>query len=58
MVWCVGIVRALFVAGVLAGVVGGLWSPWPWVGLFVLAAGLVWAAYDLVDVKDYPDGDS
>lgn len=58
MVWCVGVIRALFAAGVLLFAAGFVWSPWPWFALLVAGGGLVWAAYDLVDVKDDADGDT
>lgn len=58
MVRRVGIVRALFGAGVVLIVAGVLLSPWPWVAPIVGGVGCVWACYDLVEVKDGgADGD-
>lgn len=50
-------VQMLFGAGVAAGATAGFCSPWWWTGFVPIAAGCVWAAYDLVDVKD-ADGDT
>jgi len=37
----------------------GFLSPWPFIGWLPIGAGLCWAAYDLVDVKDTPtDGNT
>lgn len=47
-----GLVRVMFAAGVLCGALAGFLSPWHWFGFVPLAAGLIWAAYDLVEVSD------
>ena len=49
-------VYSLFAAGVAAGATAGFLSPYWWTGFVAIAAGCIWAAYDLVDVKD-ADGD-
>jgi len=49
-------VYSLFAVGVAAGATAGFLSPWRWMGFVAIAAGCIWAAYDLVDVKD-ADGD-
>lgn len=43
---------ALYALGVAAGACAGFFSPWPFLGFLPLCAGLVWAAYDLVEVTD------
>ena len=46
-----------FTAGVLAASAAGFFSPLWYLGFVPLAAGLIWAAYDLVDVpKEALDG--
>ena len=43
---------ALYALGVLAGSLAGFFSPWWFLGFLPLCAGLIWAAYDLVEVPD------
>lgn len=45
-----------YCVGIIAGATGGFVSPWPFTGFFVIAAGAIWAAYDLVEIKT--DGDT
>lgn len=45
-------VWATYAAGVMAGSAAGFFSPLWFLGFVPLAAGLVWAAYDLVEVPD------
>ena len=45
-------VLALYALGVLAASAAGFLSPFWFLGFLPLAAGLVWAAYDLVEVTD------
>lgn len=42
--------HVLYGLGVTAGGFAGWLSPWPYTGFVPVAAGLVWAAYDLVEV--------
>jgi hypothetical protein len=42
----------LYALGVLAGSCVGFFSPWWFLGFLPLSTGLVWAAYDLVEVPD------
>lgn len=44
--------RTLYALGVLAGSAAGFCSPFWFLGFLPLALGLVWAAYDLVEVSD------
>ena len=44
--------RTLYALGVLAGSCVGFFSPWWFLGFLPLCVGLVWAAYDLVEVPD------
>jgi hypothetical protein len=46
---------ALYALGVLSAAAVGFLSPFWYLGFAPLAIGLVWAAYDLVEV---PDGES
>jgi hypothetical protein len=46
-------VRLVYAAGVVAGSAAGFCSPFWFLGFVPLSAGLVWAAYDLVEA----DGD-
>lgn len=46
-------VRLAYAAGVIAGSAAGFFSPFWFLGFVPLSAGLVWAAYDLVEA----DGD-
>jgi hypothetical protein len=46
------LVRTLYALGVSAGSAAGFCSPLWYLGFAPLAAGLVWAAYDLVEVTD------
>lgn len=39
-----------FALGVIAASLAGFFSPWWFLGFIPLAAGLIWAAYDLVEV--------
>ncbi len=48
----VKLAHRLYAAGVASGSLAGFLSPWRWLGFVPLAAGLVWAAYDLVEVND------
>ena len=43
---------ALYTLGVLAGSAAGFCSPFWFFGFLPLCAGLVWAAYDLVEVTN------
>lgn len=43
--------RVLYAAGVLFAARAGAETAWPWLGWAFLAVGLIWAAYDLVDVE-------
>lgn len=45
-------VRVTYAAGVAAGSAAGFCSPLWFLGFIPLAAGLVWAAYDLVEADD------
>lgn len=45
-------VAAVYGAGVAAGSAAGFFSPLWFLGFIPLAAGLVWAAYDLVEADD------
>ena len=44
--------RALYALGILAGSSAGFFSPLWFLGFVPLSLGLVWAAYDLVEVTD------
>lgn len=44
--------QLLYAAGVAAGSAAGFCSPAWFLGFIPLSAGLVWAAYDLVEVTD------
>lgn len=46
------LVHVLYALGVLAGAAAGFCSPFWYLGFAPLAIGLVWAAYDLVEVPD------
>lgn len=46
------LVHTLYALGVLAGAAAGFFSPLWFLGFLPLAAGLVWAAYDLAEVTD------
>lgn len=50
-------VRVLYTLGVACAVVALALSPWPWTALLPAAAGLIWAAYDLVDVTEESESD-
>ena len=43
---------ALYALGVIAGSLAGFFSPCWHLGFIPLSAGLLWAAYDLVEVPD------
>lgn len=43
-------VRVVYAAGVASGSAAGFCSPLWFLGFIPLSAGLVWAAYDLVEV--------
>lgn len=45
-------VSAFYAAGVAAGAAAGFFSPLWFLGFVPLSAGLVWAAYDLVEADD------
>jgi hypothetical protein len=45
-------VRLAYSAGVVAGAAAGFCSPLWYLGFVPLSAGLVWAAYDLVEADD------
>ena len=47
--------RLVYAAGVACGAAAGFCSPLYFLGFVPLSIGLVWAAYDLVEV---PDGES
>lgn len=47
----------LYIAGVVAAATAGALSPAPWTGMLAIAAGLIWAAYDLIDVKEPTNGE-
>jgi len=44
-----------YIAGVIAAATAGFLSPAPWTGMLAIAAGCIWAAYDLLEVED-PNG--
>jgi hypothetical protein len=44
--------HTVYALGVLAGSLAGFLSPLWFLGFLPLSAGLVWAAYDLVEVTD------
>lgn len=44
--------QATYALGVLAGSLAGFFSPWWFLGFLPLCVGLIWAAYDLVEVPD------
>lgn len=44
--------RTLYALGVSLAAAAGFFSPLWFLGFLPLAAGLVWAAYDLVEVTD------
>lgn len=46
------LVRAFYALGVAAASSAGFFSPLWYLGFLPLALGLVWAAYDLVEVPD------
>lgn len=46
------LVRTLYAMGVANASLAGFYSPLWYLGFLPLAAGLVWAAYDLVEVPD------
>jgi hypothetical protein len=46
------LVHALYALGVLAASASGFLSPLWFLGFLPIAAGLLWAAYDLVEVTD------
>jgi dolichol kinase len=45
-----GLVRLLFLCGVVAACLCGFLCPWWYLGFLPLSAGLIWAAYDLTEV--------
>lgn len=45
----------LFIAGVACGSATGFFSPFWFLGFVPLSAGLVWAAYNVVEVPDGSD---
>lgn len=45
-------VRVLYVFGVVCAALVGFLSPVWYLGFIPLSAGALWAAYDLVDVKE------
>jgi hypothetical protein len=45
-------VLLVYALGVLCAALAGFLSPLPFLGFVPLAAGLVWAAYDLIDVDE------
>jgi len=53
----VGVTRALYTLGVICAALVGFLCPIWYLGFAPLAAGAIWAAYDLVDVKE-PDDQS
>jgi hypothetical protein len=44
--------RLLYALGVLCAALVGFCSPYWYLGFAALAVGFIWAAYDLVDVKE------
>ena len=44
--------QAIYALGVIAGSLAGFFSPLWFLGFLPLCAGLIWAAYDLVEVPD------
>ncbi len=44
--------RALYALGVLCAALVGFFCPLWYLGFLPLSAGALWAAYDLVDVKE------
>lgn len=52
-----GLTRFLYAAGVAVASLIGFFSPIWYLGFAPIAVGLIWAAYDLVDVKE-PDDQS
>jgi hypothetical protein len=50
-------VWTLYLLGIAAAALAGALSPLPWTGLLAVAAGLIWAAYDLIDVKETANGE-
>lgn len=46
------VVRLVYAAGVASGSAAGFFSPLWFLGFVPLGAGLLWAAYDLVEVTD------
>jgi hypothetical protein len=47
---------ACYLAGVAAAATAGFCSPWWWTGFLPVAAGCMWAAFDLIEIED-ADGD-
>jgi hypothetical protein len=45
-------VRAVYLLGVVLVSLCGFFSPLWWLGFLPLGAGLIWAAYDLIDAED------
>lgn len=52
-----GLTRLLYAFGVICAALVGFFSPIWYLGFVPLCAGFIWAAYDLVDVKE-PDDQS
>lgn len=50
-----GLSRALYTVGVLCAAITGFCSPVWYLGFVPLSVGAIWAAYDLVDVKEPND---
>lgn len=46
-----GLSRFLYTLGVLSLALAGFCSPLPYLGFIPAGAGLIWAAYDLTEVK-------
>lgn len=41
-----------YTLGILAAATAGFLSPAPWTGFLPVSAGLLWATYDLLEIKD------
>lgn len=50
-----GLTRLLYAIGVACAALAGFLCPLWYLGFLPLSLGAIWAAYDLVDVKE-PDG--
>lgn len=48
-------VLVVYGLGVLCAALAGFLSPLPYLGFLPLAAGLIWAAYDLTEVGESDD---